>query len=57
MNKSLEQAFERVRRLLVDSPDGSARTILHMAVSEAGAEPVDRSHLAAVLEGLAQQGG
>jgi hypothetical protein len=36
------------------SQDDIARTILHLAGSEVEAEPVDPSHLAAVLEGLAQ---
>jgi predicted transcriptional regulator len=51
MTKLLEQAIEAVRRLPADSQDDIARTILHLAGSEVAAEP---SHLAAVLEGLAQ---
>jgi hypothetical protein len=53
--KLLEQAIEAVRRRLsADSQDDIARTILHPAESEAEAEPIDPTHLAAVLEGLAQ---
>jgi hypothetical protein len=54
MIKLLEQAIEAVRRLPADCQDEIARTIVHLAASEAGAEPVDPAHLAAVLEGLAQ---
>lgn len=54
MTKLLEQAFEAVRRLPPDSQDEIARTILHLAVSEAEAEPIDPAHLPAVLEGLTQ---
>jgi predicted transcriptional regulator len=54
MTKLLEQAIEAVRRLPADSQDDIARTILHLAGSEAEAEPLDAAHLAAVLEGLAQ---
>jgi len=54
MTKLLEQAIEAVRRLPADSQDDIARTVLHLAGSEAEAEPVDPAHLAAVLEGLVQ---
>ena len=54
MTKLLEEAIEVVRRLPVDSQDDIARTILHLARSELEAEPVDPTHLAALLEGLAQ---
>ncbi len=54
MTKLLEQAIEAVRRLPPGSQDDIARTILHLAGSEADPEPVDPAHLAAVLEGLAQ---
>jgi hypothetical protein len=54
MTKLLEQAIEVVRRLPTDSQDDIARAILHLAASEAEAEPIDPAHLAAVLEGLAQ---
>jgi hypothetical protein len=54
MTKLLEKAIEAVRRLPEDSQDEIARTILHLAGSEAEVEPVDPAHLAAVLEGLAQ---
>src|SRR5438046_6052425 len=54
MTNLLEQAIEAVRRLPADSQDEIARTILHLAGSEAEAEPVDPTHLSAVLEGLAQ---
>jgi hypothetical protein len=54
MTKLLEQAIEGVRRLPLDSQDEIARAILHLAESEAEAEPVDPAHLTALLEGLAQ---
>jgi hypothetical protein len=54
MTKLLEQAIEAVRRLPTDSQDDIARTILHLAAREAEAELIDPTHLAAVLEGLAQ---
>lgn len=54
MTKLLEQAIEAVRRLPADSQDEIARAILHLASGEAETEPIDREHLAAVLEGLAQ---
>ncbi len=54
MTKLLEQAIEAVRRLPADSQDDIARTILHLAGGEVEAEPVDPTHLAGVLEGLAQ---
>ena len=54
MTKLLEQAIEALRRLCADSQDEIARAILHLAASEVETEPVDPTHLAAVLEGLAQ---
>lgn len=54
MTKLLEQAIEAVRRLPADTQDDIARTILHLAGSEREAGLIDRAHLAAVLEGLAQ---
>jgi hypothetical protein len=54
MTKLLEQALEALRRLPADIQDEIARTIIHLAASEAETEPVDPAHLAAVLEGLAQ---
>ena len=54
MTKLLEQAVEAVRRLPADTQDEITRTILHLAGSEAEAEPIDPAQLAAVLEGLAQ---
>jgi hypothetical protein len=54
MTKLLEQGIEAVRRLPADAQDDIARTILHLAGTEATAEPTDPAHLRAVLEGLAQ---
>jgi hypothetical protein len=54
MTKLLEQAIEAVRRLSADTQDEIARTILHLTGNDVEAEPIDPSHLAAVLEGLAQ---
>jgi DNA-binding transcriptional regulator YdaS (Cro superfamily) len=54
MTKLLEQAIEAVRRLPADSQDDIARAILNLAEKELAAEPVDPTHLAAILEGLTQ---
>jgi hypothetical protein len=54
MTKLLEQAIEVVRRLPADSQDDIARTILRLAGGGLEAEPVDPTHLAAILEGLTQ---
>jgi hypothetical protein len=54
MTKLLEQAMEAVRRLLPDSQDEIARTILHLARTEVDVEPVGPAHLTAVLEGICQ---
>ena len=54
MTKLLDQAIKAVRRLPADAQDDIARTILHLAGCEIGAESIDPAHLAAVLEGLAQ---
>ena len=52
--KLLEQAIELARALPAASQDEIARAILHPATGEAEAEPVEASHLPAVLQGLAQ---
>jgi hypothetical protein len=57
MTKLLEEAIETVRRLPAHSQDDIARAILHWAASEREPEPVDPSHLAAVIEGLTQAKG
>ena len=54
MTKLLEQAIAAVRRLPAASQDDIARAILSLANSEVEPEPVDPTHLPAVLEGLAQ---
>jgi hypothetical protein len=54
MTKLLEQAIELASALPSDSQDEIARAILHLVAGEADAEPVDASHLPAVLQGLAQ---
>lgn len=54
MTKLLEQAIKVVRRLPADSQNEIARTILHLAGSDAEVELIDPAHLEAVLEGLAQ---
>jgi hypothetical protein len=52
--QSEHERYLTVRWLPETSQDELARTILHLAGSEAEAGPVDPAHLAAVLEGLAQ---
>jgi len=54
MTKLLEQALEAVQRLPADSQDEIARAMLILAQSDAEPEPIDPTHLPAVLEGLAQ---
>jgi hypothetical protein len=54
MTKLLEQAIELARALPSASQDEIARAILHLAAGEAEVEPVDPSHLPAVLQGLSQ---
>lgn len=54
MTKLLDEAFEAVRRLPQDAQDDIARTMLRLATGDGEPEPVDSTHLAAVLEGLAQ---
>jgi len=54
MTKLLEKALEAVRQLPPGTQDEIARAMLDLASSEGDPEPVDPSHLPAVLEGLAQ---
>jgi len=54
MTKLLEKALEAVRKLPSESQDEIARTILQLAANDGEPEPVEPSHLPAVLEGLAQ---
>lgn len=53
MTKLLEKALEAVRQLPADSQDEIARAMLNLA-SEGEPEDIDPTHLADVLEGLAQ---
>ena len=57
MTKLLDQALETVQRLSPEAQDEIARAMLHLANGAAAAEPVDATHLGAVLEGLAQARG
>ena len=54
MTKLLEKALEAVRRLPADSQDEIARAMLSLAGDEIEPEEIDPTHLADVLEGLAQ---
>ncbi len=54
MTKLLEKAFEAARRLPVDSQDEIAHAILNLAGDESEPEDIDPTHLADVLESLAQ---
>lgn len=53
MTKLLEKALEAVRQLPADSQDEIARVMLNLA-DEGEAEDIDPTHLADVLESLAQ---
>ena len=57
MTKLLEKAVEAVRKLPSESQDEIARAMLNLAARDGEPEPVDPSHLQAVLEGLAQARG
>jgi hypothetical protein len=54
MTKLLEKALEAVSRLPSESQDEIARAMMQLAEFGGEPEPVDPSHLPAVLEGLAQ---
>jgi len=54
MTKLLEKAMETVRALPSDSQDEIARAMLLLAAQDGEPEPVDPSHLPAVLKGLEQ---
>jgi len=54
MKTLLDKALEAVRRLPAEEQDEIARTILHLATGDGEPEPIDPTHLPAVLEGLAQ---
>jgi hypothetical protein len=55
MTKLLEKALEAVRQLPADSQDEIARAMLVLASSDEGEpEQIDPTHLADVLESLAQ---
>ncbi|MDQ2083215.1 hypothetical protein RA307_23780 [Xanthobacteraceae bacterium Astr-EGSB] len=54
MTELLEKAFELVRRLPPDSQDDIARALMTLASADQEPETIDPTHLAAVLEGLAQ---
>lgn len=57
MTKLLEKAVEAVRKLPWESQDEIARAMLNLAARDGEPEPIDPSHLPAVLEGLAQARG
>lgn len=54
MTKLLDKALDAIRRLPAEEQDEVARTILHLAAGDGEPEPIDPTHLPAVLEGLAQ---
>jgi hypothetical protein len=54
MTKLLERAVETVRKLSAREQDEIARAMLLLADQDEEPEPVDPTHLPAVLEGLAQ---
>jgi hypothetical protein len=55
MTKLLDKALEAVRLLPQDAQDRIAREMLYLSRTEDDEpEPIDPSHLPAVLEGLAQ---
>jgi hypothetical protein len=54
MTKLLEQALEAVRQLPAESQDEIAAAMLRLAHGDDEPEPIDPTHLPAVLEGLAQ---
>jgi len=56
MTKLLDKALEAVRRLPAHRQDEIARAMLTLSDSENEAEPIDATHLPAVVEGLAQAG-
>jgi hypothetical protein len=54
MTKLLEKAVEAVQKLPPADQDEIARAIMQLASRDEPPEPVDPTHLAAVLEGLAE---
>jgi len=54
MTKLLEKALEAVRRLPPDSQNEIARAMLSLAGGEEEIEEIDPTHLADVIESLAQ---
>ena len=54
MTKLLEKALEAVRQLPPESQDDIARAMLALAGTERAPEEIDPTHLADVLESLAQ---
>lgn len=54
MTELLEKAVEAVRQLPAKTQDEIARTMLELVGSEGEPQPIDATHLPAVLEGLAQ---
>lgn len=54
MTKLLEKALEAVQQLPPDSQDEIARAMLALAVRDGESEEIDPTHLADVLERLAQ---
>ena len=54
MTKLLEKALDAARRLPDDAQDEIAQAMFAMMDNEVESEPMDSTHLPAVLEGLAQ---
>ena len=54
MTKLLDKALQAVRELPPNSQDEIARAMLHLADKDQKPEEIDPSHLAAVLQGLAE---
>ena len=54
MTKLLQKALETVRKLPPEDQDEIARAMLALASEESEAETIDPTHLADVLESLAQ---
>ena len=54
MTKLLQKALETVRKLPPEDQDEIARAMLALASEESDAETIDPTHLADVLESLAQ---
>lgn len=54
MTKFLERALDAVRRLPEDGQDEIARAMLYLAAGDGEPEPVNGTHLPAILQGLGE---